>query len=176
MVGDGPLSDEARQEADRLGVTIQFTGFRSDAPRVAAAFDVFVISSLYEGLGRALTEALVSGRPVAATAVNGIPDLVTPGSTGLLAPPAEPAALADCVRWLLDHPVEARRMGQQGRARVLSAFSPAAMCRQLDRAYARLLGLPVAAEPSPAAVELAVGAGDHGRQVPDEHVAVHRAD
>jgi glycosyltransferase involved in cell wall biosynthesis len=176
MVGDGPLSDEARREADRLGVPIQFTGFRSDAPRVAAAFDVFVISSLYEGLGRALTEALASGRPVAATAVNGIPDLVAPGSTGLLAPPAAPAALADCVRWLLDHPDEARRMGQQGRARVLRAFSAAAMCRQLDRAYARLLGLPVEAEPSPLSVELAVGAGNHGRHVPDEHVAVHGAD
>jgi glycosyltransferase involved in cell wall biosynthesis len=176
MVGDGPLQDQAKQEADRLGVPILFTGFRSDAPRVAAAFDVFVISSLYEGLGRALTEALANGRPVVATAVNGVPDLVTAGSTGLLAPPAEPAALAACVRWLLDHPVEARRMGQQGRARVLAAFEPAAMCRLLDRAYASLLGLPAPVEPSPTAVGLEAVDGNGRRGEPDERVAVHHAD
>jgi glycosyltransferase involved in cell wall biosynthesis len=142
MVGEGPLEEQLRQEADRLGVAVLLTGFRSDAPRLAAALDVFVISSLYEGLGRALTEALGTGRPVVATAVNGVPDLVTPGATGLLAPPAAPEALAECVRWMLDHPAEARRMGEQGRARVLATFQPAVMCRLLDRAYARLLGLP----------------------------------
>jgi glycosyltransferase involved in cell wall biosynthesis len=184
MVGDGPLEDEARQEAQRLGVRVLFTGFRSDAPRVAAAFDVFVISSLYEGLGRAVTEALASGRPVVATAVNGVPDLIVAGSTGLLAPPAEPAALADCVRWLLDHPAEARRMGQQGRERVLAAFAPAVMCRLLDRAYTRLLGLPVPAEPSAIPIELspttvepaAVDTGNGRRPDPDERVAVHHAE
>jgi glycosyltransferase involved in cell wall biosynthesis len=147
MVGDGtlesaPLEQEARDEADRLGVAIVFTGFRPDAPRIAAGFDVFVISSLYEGLGRALTEAMASGRPVVATAVNGVPDLVEPGSTGLLADPADPGGLAAAVVWLLDHPEPAERMAQQGRSRVLSFFGPATMCAHLDDLYARLLGLP----------------------------------
>jgi glycosyltransferase involved in cell wall biosynthesis len=142
MVGEGPLEEHVRHEADRLGVGVHLTGFRSDAPRLAAGFDVFVITSLYEGLGRALTEALASGRPVVATAVNGVPDLVTPGATGLLAPPAAPEALAECVSWMLDHPAEARRMGEQGRARVVSTFEPARMCELLDRGYARLLGIP----------------------------------
>jgi glycosyltransferase involved in cell wall biosynthesis len=151
MVGDGtlesaPLEQAARDEADRLGVSILFTGFRADAPRIAATFDVFVISSLYEGLGRALTEAMASGRPVVATAVNGVPDLVEPGATGLLANPADPAGLAADVVWLLDHPELAERMGRQGRDRVLSSFGAATMCAQLDDLYARLLGLP---EPLP---------------------------
>src|SRR5207244_1231106 len=103
MVGEGSLRVEAEQEAARLGVDVVFTGHRADAPTIAASFDVFVISSLYEGLGRGLTEALASGRPVVATAVNGVPDLVEPGATGLLAPPAEPDRLAECVEWLLEH-------------------------------------------------------------------------
>jgi len=147
MVGDAslesaPLEAETRAEADRLGVEVIFTGFRPDAPKIAAMLDVFVISSLYEGLGRSLTEAMAAGRPVVATAVNGVPDLVEPGSTGLLAPPADPAALAECVSWLLDHPDEGRRMGAQGRTRVLSIFDAGTMCAMLDAEYCRLLGLP----------------------------------
>jgi len=142
MVGDGPLEEDAAREAHRLGVDILFTGFRPDAPQVAALFDVFVISSLYEGLGRALTEALASGRPVVATAVNGVPNLVEHGSTGLLASPVSPESLATCVTWLLEHPESARQMGQAGRQRVLSLFHPQHMCALLEETYARLLGLP----------------------------------
>jgi glycosyltransferase involved in cell wall biosynthesis len=152
MVGDAtlesaPLEQETRDEARQLGVDIVFTGFRADAPRIAAAMDVFVISSLYEGLGRALTEAMASGCPVVATAVNGVPDLVEPGATGLLGRPADPATLAASVLWLLDHPEEARRMGAQGRDRVIGAFAPETMCGLLDALYSRLLGLPEPAVP-----------------------------
>jgi glycosyltransferase involved in cell wall biosynthesis len=141
-VGEGPLLEDARTEARRLGVEIVFTGFRLDAPRIAACFDVYVVSSLYEGLGRGLSEALASGRPVVATAVNGVVDLVEPGSTGLLAPPAAPATLGRNVAWLLDHPEEARRMGEAGRLRARALFRPALMCQLIDQNYARLLGLP----------------------------------
>jgi glycosyltransferase involved in cell wall biosynthesis len=173
MVGEGPLEEQVRQEADRLGVAVQLTGFRGDAPRLAADLDVFVISSLYEGLGRALTEALGTGRPVVATAVNGVPDLVTPGATGLLAPPAEPEALADCVRWMLDHPAEARRLGEQGRARVLATFEPAVMCRLLDRGYSRLLGLP---EPDDHLIAPPLGGTNGHRRDAEEQVVLDLAD
>jgi glycosyltransferase involved in cell wall biosynthesis len=162
MVGDGSfdgslegasLEEETRAESGRLGVDIVFTGFRPDAAAIASSFDVFVISSLYEGVGRALTEAMISGCPVVATAVNGVTDLVEPGSTGLLAPPADPRALADCVSWLLDHPREARRLGALGRARALSIFQPVAMCQTLDHVYSRMLGIPGPAQDlSPTAV------------------------
>jgi glycosyltransferase involved in cell wall biosynthesis len=142
MVGEGPLAAEAEAEARRLGVDIRFLGFRSDAPLVASAFDVFVISSLYEGLGRALTEAVASGRPVVATAVNGVPDLIVPGATGLLATPGDPTALARCVLWTLDHPADARRLGEAGSRWVRWMFDPALMCRLIDQTYCRLLGLP----------------------------------
>jgi glycosyltransferase involved in cell wall biosynthesis len=148
MVGEGPLRDAAQAEAERLGVAVTFTGFRTDAAALAAGFDVFVISSLYEGLGRALTEALASGRPVAASAVNGVVDIVEHGSTGLLAPPADPSALARNVTWLLDHPDDANLMGEAAAARVRRLFHPAAMCAQIDHAYARLLGFPHQQQPS----------------------------
>lgn len=151
MVGDAaseawPLERETRAEAARLRLDVVFTGYRSDAPRVISAFDVFVVSSLYEGLGRGLTEAMAGARPVVATAVNGVPDLVEPGSTGLLAPPADPAALARCVGWMLDHPDQAREMGRQARERVIPAFAPSGMCGSLDHLYSGLLGLPVMVE------------------------------
>jgi glycosyltransferase involved in cell wall biosynthesis len=151
MVGDttlesGGLEEETRREAERLGVRILFTGFRADAPRVASTFDVYVVPSRYEGLGRALTEAMASGRPVVATAVNGVPDLVEPGVTGLLAGAGDVAALAESSVWLLDHPEEAAMMGEQARDRVRSHFAAETMCGALDELYAEMLGLPVVAD------------------------------
>ena len=162
MVGDATLEtagleEETHREAERLGVPVVFTGFRPDAPRVAASFDVYVVPSLYEGLGRAVTEAMASARPVVATAVNGVPDLVEPGVTGLLAAPRDPESLAGAVIWMLDHPEEARLMGAQGRERVRSHFGPSVMCGALDELYGELLGLPSwAGEPA------ALAAGQKG--------------
>jgi len=166
MVGDATLEsagleEETRAEAARLGVPVVFTGFRDDVPRVASIFDVYVVPSLWEGLGRAVTEAMALGRPVVATAVNGVPDLVEPGSTGLLAHPSDPESLARAVSWMLDHPREAERMGSQGRDRVLTHFAPGVMCGALDRLYGELLGLP---EPSP----------DEAVRVPARGFDVHR--
>lgn len=163
MVGDATLETAdleaaTRREAERLGVPVIFTGFRSDAPRLAASFDVYVVPSLYEGLGRAVTEAMASARPVVATAVNGVPDLVEPGVTGLLAPPRDPEGLASAVLWMLDHPVEARQMGMQARKRVRSHFGRSQMCHGLDELYAELLGLPAPLEPAQAAEN---GKADH---------------
>ena len=146
MVGDTTLESaglekETHNEAARLGVPILFTGFRADAPRVAAAFDVYCVPSRYEGLGRAVTEAMASGRAVVATAVNGVPDLVEPGCTGLLATPGDPSSMARSVLWLLDHPAEAAAMGAAGRERVRSHFSAEVMCGALDELYSDLVGL-----------------------------------
>jgi glycosyltransferase involved in cell wall biosynthesis len=148
MIGAGPLEGEVRRLAAELDVQVILTGHRPDAARLVPGLDVFVITSLYEGLGRALTEALATARPVVATAVNGVPDLVEHGATGLLVAPADPDGAARAVGWLLDHPAEAAAMGRQGCRRVRSAFAPQAMCAAVDACYRGLLGLPV---PGPAA-------------------------
>ncbi len=155
MVGDTTLESdsrerEAREEAERLGVPVIFTGFRADAPQLAASFDVYVVPSRYEGLGRAVTEAMASARPVVATAVNGVPDLVEHGASGLLAEPGDPRSLADAVLWLLDNPAAARTMGLRGRDRVRWHFRPGVMCGALDALYSDLIGLPEPPEPAAA--------------------------
>jgi glycosyltransferase involved in cell wall biosynthesis len=140
MVGEGELLPDAQTEAQRAGIEITFTGYRADAARAASCFDVYVVSSLYEGLGRALSEALASGRPVVATAVNGVVDVIDHGRTGLLAPPADPDTLARHVVWLLRHPEAARRMGRAAQARARELFEPTLMCGLIEQRYERLLG------------------------------------
>ena len=138
MIGDGPLAGEVADAiADEPRITA--LGQRDDVPEILSVLDVFVLSSLWEGLGRALTEAMVLGVPVAVTAVNGMPELVTHRETGMLSPPSDPAALADNIVWLLDHPDEARRFGRQGRERVLPQFSAGQMVERLDALYETLL-------------------------------------
>jgi glycosyltransferase involved in cell wall biosynthesis len=144
-VGKGELRADAEGEARRVGIPVTFAGFRPDVAKIAACFDVYVVSSLCAGLVRALTEAMASARPVVATAVNGVVDLVEPGFTGLLVAAADPDALAENVVWLLDHPVEARRMCQAVRTRVRELFQPRIMCSLIDQAYARRLGIPAGA-------------------------------
>jgi len=141
MVGEGELADEVRLLADELAVPLLVTGYRSDATRVAATFDVYVVSSRYEGVGRAVTEALASARPVVATAVDGVVDLVAHGSTGLLVSPRDVEGLARAVGWLLAHPAEAAAMGRQGRALVRELFTAERMCVVLDEVYRQQLGL-----------------------------------
>jgi glycosyltransferase involved in cell wall biosynthesis len=140
VTGDGELQSDMHHLARSLGVEVLFTGFRQDAARVASAFDVFVVSSLYEGVGRSVTEAMASGRPVVATSVDGVADVVTHGATGLLAAPRDPDGLAARVVWLLDHPGEAARMGAQARDLVRTLFAPERMCAVLDEIYSSLLG------------------------------------
>jgi glycosyltransferase involved in cell wall biosynthesis len=137
MIGDGPLLAEVTAAlADEP--RIRLLGYRDDVPEILQILDVFALSSLWEGLGRALTEAMVAGAPVAATNVNGIPELVAHGRTGLLSPPADPAALAANIRWLLDNPADARRMSEAARERVLTDFDSEKMIDQIAGLYERL--------------------------------------
>lgn len=138
FAGDGPLAaavagavgDEAR---------IHLIGYRPDVPDVLNAFDVFMQASHWEGLGRAATEAMVMRLPVAATAVDGVPELVNHGVTGLLSRPGEPLELAKNVSWLLSELDEAKRMGQRGYNRVVPAFDVDNMVRSIERVYDRVL-------------------------------------
>jgi glycosyltransferase involved in cell wall biosynthesis len=106
VVGQGPLEAEIRSlaAATGLGDAMLFTGFRPDAQRVMSGFDVFTLSSVFEGLPVALMEACALGLPVAATAVGGVAESLRDGVDALLVPPSDPAALADAWRRLVDDP------------------------------------------------------------------------
>lgn len=138
MIGDGPLASEVRQ-AIGDDQRIRVFGYRDDVPEILSILDMFVLSSLWEGLGRAMTEAMIVGAPVAATAVDGVPELVTHKQTGLLSSPGDPTGLAENINWLLDHPEEAHQMTQRARDRVVPAFSAERMVTQIEVLYDRLL-------------------------------------
>lgn len=122
LAGDGPERAALEQLAGQLGVAgrVLVTGFRPhrEVPALLAAADVVVLPSRYEELGTALVEAMAAGRPVVASAVGGIPELVRDGVDGLLVPPGEPVALATAVEKLLADPDLAAALGASGRARV----------------------------------------------------------
>lgn len=138
MAGDGPLADEVAQAvADEP--RIKLLGYRDDIPELYKTLDMFVLASLWEGLGRALTEAMIVGIPIAATAVNGIPELVTHRETGMLSPPHAPEQLAENIVWLLEHPHEAQAMRARGQQRVLPAFDMRKMVFDIEQLYEQLM-------------------------------------
>ena len=144
LVGHEELSTaaELRQYAVARGVDdlVAFEGFRADVAQVMADLDVFVLPSLWEGFGLVLVEAMAAGRPVVASAVGPIPEIVVDGVTGLLVPPGDPAALADAVTSLLRDPELASALGRAGRARVERELKIDTMVERTEALYEELLG------------------------------------
>jgi glycosyltransferase involved in cell wall biosynthesis len=142
LVGAGELEELLRRQARALGLESQvhFTGWRDDVPDVLAVCDVFVLPSESEGFGRVVVEAMAMARAVVATTVGGVPEIVRDGETGVLVPPAAPAALAAAIRSLLDDPARAARLGAAGRTRAESRFSLTAHVDGVERVYAEVLG------------------------------------
>jgi glycosyltransferase involved in cell wall biosynthesis len=143
VVGDGPQGGSLRREAQRLGLEgrLLFLGERKDAASVMALFDIFVLPSLWEGLPFVLVEAATLGKPVVATAVDGVPEMLEDGKTGLLVPPNDPSALAEAVIRLLRDKDEARRLGQTARTLVPPRFPLRRMIDQTQNLYFDVLGV-----------------------------------
>ena len=137
LVGDGPLRSELERMVGDLGMTKDFifTGFREDIPEVLAALDVLVLSSLREGLPMILLEGMAMARPVVATDIEGIAEVVEHNKTGILVPPEDPQALAEGIIALLRDKDKARRMGRAGRKRVEEKFSVEEMVRRTQGVY-----------------------------------------
>lgn len=141
VVGDGPMRAEVERAAEALGVAsrCRFLGERSDVPALLAAMDVVVLTSLSEGFPFVVLEAMAMERPVVATAVNGVPEIVEAGVTGLLAPRGDVGALTRATLDILSVPDVARRMGQAGRRRVAARFTARRMVDETHALYRRLL-------------------------------------
>lgn len=141
MVGDGPLRRAVEALAAELGVTdrLVLTGLRDDVPELIAAFDIFALASLWEGLPRVLPQAMAARLPLVVTACDGCAEAVEDNINGLLVPPGEPEALARALLKLLNDPALARKMGAAGQARV-EEFSDRRMVNQIATLYTELLG------------------------------------
>ena len=138
-IGSGPDLDSTRRLVQErgLGDRFLFVGERSDVARLLPAFDVFAMSSRYEGLPCAVVEAMRCGLPVVATAVNSVPDLVIPGESGLLVPAGRPGLLAEAIDGLLDDPATAQRLASRGQVLAGEDYSAEALANVLDEVYTR---------------------------------------
>ncbi len=136
LVGDGPERDAIETLANELGVSrsVRFLGVRTDIPDLMAAADVFMLSSLSEGISVTLLEAMAAARPIAATDVGGNGEVVLHDQTGLLSPRGDAEALARNLTTLLRDPDLRRRMGLAGRDRLLKQFTQ----QQMHDAFAGL--------------------------------------
>jgi glycosyltransferase involved in cell wall biosynthesis len=147
VVGDGPLRPTLEQKVKERGLEgcVRFLGAVPRAARLLPHFDVFVLSSVWEGMSNGLLEAMAAGRPVVATRVGGNPEVVVDGESGLLVPPRDPQAMADAVLRLLREPELACRMGEAARRRVEAEFTLPGMVRRMERLYEELLPSSAAA-------------------------------
>ncbi len=140
FVGDGSMGSELRQRANVLAPrNIDFLGRRDDERRVMAQLDVVVAPSRIEGLPLALLEAMALGRPVVATRVGGIPDLIENEVTGLLVPSDDPAAIANAVGRLFTEAELAGRLGRAARESILESWDARRSARLHADLYTSLL-------------------------------------
>lgn len=141
ILGEGELRRDLETLSVELGITqaIRFLGWRSDVASVMDACDIFCLPSLNEGMGKVLVEAMALGKPIVASDVGGIPDLVIPGETGILVPPADSNALAAAILTLCDHPELREKMGEQGKKKA-PEYSVEKMLHKIELLYTDLLG------------------------------------
>ena len=141
LVGDGELREALQEQAQRLGIStnVRFLGERKDIAEILAATDVYVQPSLWEGVSRALTEALYMKRPVVVSGVNGIPEFVQDGFSGFLVPPRRPDFIASRVLQLLEDSMLAERMGMNAHELVKTKMDARRMVEDIHYLYQCLL-------------------------------------
>ncbi|MBW2428008.1 MAG: glycosyltransferase, partial [Deltaproteobacteria bacterium] len=141
IIGKGELMDELKETASELGLKREliFTGFRNDVADFYQIADLYVMSSLQEGLGTAVLDALALAKPVVATNAGGLPEIVHDGKTGRLVAAADPAALADGIVDMLTRAEAAKAMANAGRTLVQNCFSIEAMVDNNIEVYKKVL-------------------------------------
>ena len=137
VAGEGEQLGALKKEASDIGIAgnVKFLGFRNDVPALLQSMEVFVFPSLSEGLPLSLLEALALQKPVVATNVGGIPEIVEDGVTGYLVPPRNPEALVDKILLLLHNPQIAANMGRAGRKKVEEDFGLEQMVLKYQSLY-----------------------------------------
>lgn len=141
ILGNGTLRDELERHAKHLGIKdkIVFAGERNDIPELLQSMDIFVMTSLYEGMSNAVMEAMAAGLPVVATDVGGNGELVIDGETGFLCPSNDAEALAERVASLIHNERERSRMGENGKKRIKNEFGIRKMIKKTESIYIKLL-------------------------------------
>jgi glycosyltransferase involved in cell wall biosynthesis len=141
IAGGGDLEEYLRDLASEAGVAdrVHVLGPRKDVSALMHAIDVFAMPSIWEGFGLVLLEAMAAGRPIVASRVATIPEVVVDGETGLLVPAGDSVALADALARLAHDPALARRLGEAGRERLRQHFSIEKMVGDTELLYRELI-------------------------------------
>lgn len=142
ILGEGELRTSLERQTRELGLErrVLLPGFRPDVLSLLKTCDLFVMSSVMEGLGTSLLDAMACAKPIVATEVGGIPEVVVNGETGLLVPPRDADALAHAIMTLLTDEPLARQVASAGYERVRRRFSAERMVAETLEVYRRLLG------------------------------------
>ena len=143
VIGHGPLEAEVRALHAQLGLggSVELLGYRPDAVRVAAACDLFVLASHFEGLPLAIMEALALGLPVVATRVGGVPEAVRDGVEGLIVPPRRPALLAEAIEELASDPARRAVLARTATERA-STYDIESSVRRTEAVYREVCARP----------------------------------
>jgi glycosyltransferase involved in cell wall biosynthesis len=142
IVGKGPLEEEMKSLAKRLKIEkdVYFLGERRDIPEIMATLDVFVLTSLVEGSPASLKEAMVFGKPVIATSVGGIPEIVDNGVNGILVYPDSADSLAEEMIRVLEDEHLREKLGKNARKTILERFTPSILASKTEEVYLEVAG------------------------------------
>lgn len=143
LVGEGEERPKLEAIIEELGLqqVVRLVGLRRDVPRVLQAADIFLLTSVTEGIPLTLIEAMATGLPCVSTRVGGTPEVIVPDETGLLAERSNPRSVAKCVRQLIADAGRRCTMGQAGRARAHELFDERSMHATYDTLYREMLGI-----------------------------------
>ncbi|OGO29794.1 MAG: hypothetical protein A2Z16_14985 [Chloroflexi bacterium RBG_16_54_18] len=141
MVGDGPLRNQVEELAEQEGLSGRFllTGIRRDIPQMMAAMDVFMLTSLWEGLPRAIIQAMCMNLPVVGFRIDGLSEIVRHELTGFLTPPRDLAQMAVYCGYLLENADRRQEMGKEGHALATDEFNLPVMVRKIESLYTKLI-------------------------------------
>ncbi len=141
--GDGPCQKDLIKQSEELGISdiCHFVGFRRDLNEIFQAMDLMVLPSLTEGLPNVILEAFACKKPVVATQVGGVPEVVENGVNGLLAPSSRPDLLAEAILRLLRESDLRQKMGEAGYQKVKSEFTFESQTQKLEKIYYEVLNL-----------------------------------
>ncbi len=137
MVGDGPLREQVEEQLQLTGLRDRtiLTGLRRDIPSLLACMDIFVHTSLWEGLPRAIVQAMCMRLPVLAYSADGVQEIIQNGVNGYIFQPGEMDGIAEVCEQLVHHPELRKALGQRGRERVIQEFDLQKMIAQISALY-----------------------------------------
>lgn len=141
IIGDGPYKNVILEESKKLGIKekVIFLGMREDIPELLKIIDLYVQTSIYEGISNTLLEAIASKVPVIATNVGGTPDIIIDNQTGLLIPPKEPYKIKEAVLKLYNNYELRNKFVEAGFKKIEEEFSINSMIKNYEKLYIDLL-------------------------------------